>query len=113
MLKYWSEAVILKNTQVPAVVAIKLPVLSAYLMIGSATLLSSPVASIAPPNTIAQIISQIVLSIPAIPLVESKLFIISFSVVMEISDPIALITVVYAALKLSVSVFAICFINSG
>ena len=91
MLRYWSLAVRLKNRQVPAVEAIIDPVLLAYLMIDE-LILCNAVVSITPPKHMAQIINQMVFSIPYIPPVDGKSFMMEFGDFIFTSFPMALNT---------------------
>src|SRR5690606_9396884 len=87
--KYWSDAVTLINTQLPAVVATSAPFDFAFLTNGLVMRFNKPTDSITPPKANAQRISQIVFSLPAIPRELSKLVAISLSVVTDTDPPIA------------------------
>ena len=70
MLRYWSLVVRFRKTPVIAVLPTIVTRLCAIRLIASIMLSSICVAVIAPPNTMAQMISQTVLIIPLIPRVE-------------------------------------------
>ena len=82
----------LKKMQVAAVEAIKEPTRCTLRIMDSAKTLSMPLSSIIPPKTMAQTISQMVLSIPAIPRVTRSSFTSAFSVTMLISPNNAIMT---------------------
>ena len=75
---YWSDAVILKKIHVATVEATSEPVDFANFITLWVIRISKPADSITPPKTIAVIISQIVSSIPAIPLVVRSSFTAAF-----------------------------------
>ena len=76
-------------------------------------LFKEPIASIIPPNTIAHITSQIVLSIPFIPPLVNKSFKSGFPDSIEVSTVIAFKMETYASFIVSVLDPDICFRTSG
>ena len=85
MAMYWSDAVMLKKMLVAMVVATSEPVDWAQRITELVIFTSSPADSMVPPNTMAERISQMVLSIPRIPVLVSSSLTISLGVVMAIS----------------------------
>lgn len=85
MAKYWSEAEMFTMPQVAAVVKINEAVPFAILARAEVIRDKNPVASIDPPKTMAERISQMVFSIPAIPLDESSDEMVSLGVEMVTS----------------------------
>ena len=92
MAMYWSDAVILKKMLVAMVVVTSEPVDCAHRITEEVIFTSNPADSMVPPNTMAESMSQMVLSIPRMPVLESSSFTISLGVVMATSPKIDCMT---------------------